>query len=492
MAMAGTTLKYPAINRPTRSLGEQECAVETVLDRIEGSAGGSPDRVAVRGQHTWTYSALMARVEHVSALLRPVAGPGLIVAVEVVHAEQAIVATLACFRLDMVVMPLDPHMPEARTSLMVENARPAARLVEDLASGELTAHLEFEPGAAAPVGSAYVMYTSGSTGVPKGVIVSHRALIERLDGLALTPGLSAGETMLALTAFTFDIAMAELLLPLVVGGTVICADPAARSDPSRLESVGAKVDVIQATPSYWRLCLAERWRGAPNARLWCGGEALTPALAEALLPRCGQLWNVYGPTEATIWATAARVTQPTPIDLGTPLPGSAVTLIDSDGRVLIEPGQVGELVLSGAGIATGYLGREELTAARFGPIEGVPSPSYRTGDLARYREDGSLEFQGRVDGQVKLRGHRIEIGEVEALLEQHPAVTEAAVVLRNPGDPMKCHLKAYVAGHATDRELRRWLAERLPEVMVPQKVQVAHVLPRTTAGKIDRVALTES
>lgn len=465
--------------------------MEKVLDRIERLAGEFPDHTAVRGRHTWTYAALMARVEQVSELLRPAAGRGPIVAVEVTHAEQAIVATLACFRTDTVVMPLDPRMPQARRSLMTEDARPAARLVEDAASGELAVHSQYERVGTAPADSAYLMYTSGSTGVPKGVIVSHRALIERLDGLASTPGLSAGETMLALTAFTFDIAMAELLLPLTVGGTVACADPAARSDTSQLDSVGAGVDVIQATPSYWRLCLSEGWRGAPRARLWCGGETMTPALAEALLPRCTQLWNVYGPTEATIWATAAHVRQPAPIDLGRPLPGSAVHLVGPDGSVLSEPGQVGELVISGAGIATGYLGREDLTAARFGPVEGVPSPSYRTGDLACYRDDGSLEFRGRVDGQVKLRGHRIEMGEIEALLEQHPAVTEAAVVLRNPGDPIKCHLKAYVAGRATDRELRRWLAERLPEVMVPQKVEVTPALPRTTAGKVDRVALAD-
>lgn len=467
-------------------------AVETVLDRIEGNADSFPDRMAVRGQDTWTYAALLARVEQVSALLRPVAGPGLIVAVEIVHAEQAIVATLACFRMDMVAMPVDPHMPLARKTLMLEDARPVARLAEDPASGELAVHLEHERGGATPRGSAYLMYTSGSTGVPKGVIVSHRALVERLDGLAATPGLSAGETMLALTAFTFDIAMAELLLPLLVGGAVVCADPAARVDPSLLESVGGDIDVLQATPSYWRLCLTERWSGAPKARLWCGGEAMTPTLANALLPRCAQLWNVYGPTEATIWATAAHVTQPEPIDLGMPLPGSAVHLVDPDGRVLTEPGQVGELVISGAGIATGYLGREELTVARFGPVEGVPGPSYRTGDLACYRDDGSLKFQGRIDGQVKVRGYRIETGEIEALLERHPAVSEAAVVLRNPGDPIKCHLKAYVAGHVTNRVLRRWLAEHLPEVMVPQKIEVAQVLPRTTAGKIDRVALAAS
>lgn len=461
-----------------------------MLDRIEDLAGEFPDRTAVRGRHTWTYAALMARVEQVAELLRPVAGPGLIVAVDVTHAEQAIVAALACFRMDLVVMPVDPRMPQARRSLMTDDARPVARLVEEAVGEDLVVHHEFAHGGVAPADSAYVMYTSGSTGVPKGVIVSHRALIERLDGLASVPGLRAGETMLALTAFTFDIAMAELFLPLTVGGTVVCADPAARWDTSLLTSVAANVDVIQATPSYFRLCVSERWPGAPKARLWCGGEAMTPALAEALLPLCDQLWNVYGPTEATIWATAAHVTQPAPIDLGMPLPGSAVHLIGFDGSEVPLPGSVGELVISGAGIATGYLGRDELTAARFGPVEGVPSPSYRTGDLACYR-DGSLVFRGRVDGQVKVRGHRIETGEIEALLEQHPAVTEAAVVLRNPDDPVKCHLKAYVAGQATDRELRRWLVQHLPDVMVPQKIEVVPVLPRTTAGKVDRVALAE-
>lgn len=462
----------------------------TLLSRVLAVAEARHGDRAVAGRVSWTYGDLVERVERASALLRPHAARGGTVALLIETPEEAIVWTLASFAVEQAVVPLDPNWPDARHALIVADANPVCVVVQDLVSGQV----EVSPGLAGsgplPVGSAYVMYTSGSTGVPKGVVVAHDALLERLDGLANVPGLSTGESMLALTSFSFDIAMAELFLPLAVGGTVVCAERGTRSDPSLLAGVDHEVDVLQATPSFWRLCLAAGWRGSPRARIWCGGEALTPGLAEDLIPLCAELWNVYGPTEATIWATAARVRSGEAIGLGVALPGSRLYLLSEDGGEVTEHGMRGEIVLSGTGIAMGYLGRSELTRSRFGAVPGIAGPSYRTGDLAAYRADGSLEFIGRVDDQVKLRGHRIELGEVENALLAIPLIDEAAVVVVDIDNPVRAHLRAFVCGGVEAAEVRARLAARIPSAMIPQRVILMDRLPRTTAGKVDRAALT--
>lgn len=461
----------------------------TVFGRVVAVAEALRSVQALAGRVSWSYDNLIERVERAAALLRPHAARGGTVALQIGTPEEAIVWTLASFGAEQAVVPLDPSWPDARRELIIADADPVCVVVQDPNGGSVEITARPAADRPLPAGSAYVMYTSGSTGVPKGVIVSHDALLERLDGLAEVPGLSAGESMLALTSFSFDIAMAELFLPLVVGGTVVCAERGARSDPSLLESIDHQVDVLQATPSFWRLCLAVGWRGSPAARIWCGGEALTRGLADSLIPLCAQLWNVYGPTEATIWATAGRVRSGEPIGLGAALPGSQVNLVSQDGDVVTEPGYRGEVVLSGAGLATGYLGRPELTQSRFGSVLGITGRCYRTGDIAAYRSDGSLEFLGRADDQVKLRGHRIELGEIESALLEIPSIDEAAVVAVDIDDPVRAHLRAFVCGGVDSAQVRARLAARIPEVMIPQHVIPMDRLPRTTAGKVDRAAL---
>jgi D-alanine--poly(phosphoribitol) ligase subunit 1 len=461
----------------------------TLLSRVTAVAEARPGDRALAGRVSWTYSDLVERVARASAMLRLHAVSGGTVALQIEAPEEAIVWTLASFAAEQAVVPLDPTWPDVRREFVVADADPVCVVVQDQDSGEVRVGRRSAGSHPLPIGSAYVMYTSGSTGMPKGVVVSHDALLKRLDGLAEVPGLSPGESMLALTSFSFDIAMAELFLPLVVGGTVVCAELGTRSDPSLLDGLGHEVDVLQATPSFWRLCLAVGWRGSPAARIWCGGEALNPGLAEDLIPLCAELWNVYGPTEATIWATAARIHSGEPIGLGAALPGSRIDLVSQNGVVVTGPGDRGEVVLSGAGIATGYLGRPELTQSRFGAVPGIAGRCYRTGDIAMYRPDGSLEFLGRVDDQVKLRGHRIELGEVESALLEIPSVDEAAVVAVDIDDPVRAHLRAFVCGRADLAQLRARLAARVPAVMIPQRVILMDRLPRTTAGKVDRAAL---
>jgi D-alanine--poly(phosphoribitol) ligase subunit 1 len=457
----------------------------TVWDVVEAQAARTPEAVAVV---PWTYAELAGRVRAVANTISGYCGPGQVVAIDVSGPAAGLVAFLAVARAGCTALPLSAESPPPHRALMLEDARPALVVTEEEDGGCVvrpTTYFGFPAADAAPSETAYVMYTSGSTGRPKGVLVPHAALVPRLAGLARVPGLAAGESMLAMTALSFDISLAEILLPVTVGATVVPAPPAARLDPEVFARVVASTRpaVLQATPSFWRLALAWGWTGAPESRIWCGGEALTPGLAAKLLPRCARLWNVYGPTEATIWATAADITDPETVSLGTALPGTEVLLLAADGTPITTPGTPGHLVLSGAGLATGYLNLPDLTAARF------PAGRYRTGDLAAYRADGALEYLGREDDQIKLRGHRIELGEIEAVAENCPETTAAVAVLKD-ADTASAHIALYVTGGVTPRALRTWIAEHLPPPMRPTTVEVVAQLPRTSAGKVDRQALT--
>ncbi|MFD5461524.1 amino acid adenylation domain-containing protein [Kitasatospora sp. NPDC127059] len=463
-------------------------------------AAEHPDTIAViAGTTSWTYRELADRATALGRRLAELTPPGSLVAVEATSPPAGILALLAGGISGRALLPLDLGYPPPRRELVLRDARPALTLREDEAFG-LTpaAPAPLPPGQHPRTGLdpvAYVMYTSGSTGTPKGVAVSHRALADRLTGLATAPGLAAGESMLALTALSFDISLAELLLPLQVGATVIAAPARARTEPDLFAELLHlhSPDVVQATPSFWRLVTAAGWKGLPDGRLWCGGEALSRPLAARLLPLAGELWNVYGPTEATIWATAQRITDPSaPIGIGAPLPGTGVHLAP------FPDSTEGEILLHGDGLAEGYLDRPDLTAARFvdHPLPHGIHRCYRTGDRARRLPDGTLEFLGRIDQQVKIRGHRVELGDIEAGFESHPAVREALAVVLPADDatgrPVELALFAVLARHhaATPRDLRAWAADRLPRALLPTHVTIVPVLPRTPAGKTDRAALT--
>jgi non-ribosomal peptide synthetase component F len=286
---------------------------------------------------------------------------------------------------------------------------------------------------------------------------------------------------------------------LITGGSFVAAPPEARLDPMIFAQVVRQYQpsVIQATPSFWRLALACGWEGAANARLWSGGEALTPSLTRSLLPICGQLWNLYGPIEATIWASAARITTAESVHLGEPLPGAGLCLEDDDGE-LVTPAQSlhpGEILLYGESLARGYLHLPDLTARQFRACrtpDGVMR-CYRTGDRAQYGHDGTLRFLGRRDDQIKLRGHRIELGEIEAVLEEHPAIREAVAVVVGTEDPDTAQIVACLVAHAevTSREIKGWLSTRLPAIMRPARISIVSALPRTVTGKVDRVWIAD-
>ena len=261
---------------------------------------------------------------------------------------------------------------------------------------------------------------------------------------------------------------------------------------ARLTQAGATV--LQATPATWRLLLEAGWTGGPGLRMLCGGEALPPELAAPLLAGGGELWNLYGPTETTIWSTVERVAPDTPVTIGRPIANTQAYVRDAAGQ-RVPVGVLGELYLGGTGLAHGYLGQPALTAERFvpDPFSGVPGARlYRTGDVARWRADGRLQCLGRVDHQVKVRGFRIELGEIETALAAHPAI-RAAVVTAQPDATGTARLVAYYIAESNElpavNELRRALKERLPDYMIPSIFQALDSFPQTPNGKIDRKAL---
>ena len=441
------------------------------------------------------------------------AGPGERVAVYLDRSRFVPVALLAVLKTGAAYVPLDPRYPSARIEQVLEDASPALVLTRsDLGQalpGSVASRLVFaDQVRESPTGdrrvceispemAAYVIYTSGSTGRPKGVEVSHGGLANFLHSMTDEPGITHSDVLLSVTTVAFDISGLELFLPLVNGAAVYVASSEVASDGTRLRELLETSDttILQATPATWRLLLEAGFEGKKGLKILCGGEALPRDLADQLLRRADSVWNMYGPTETTIWSTVQRVSAGNePVPIGAAIQHTRLYVLDAH-RALVPFGAVGEIYIGGAGVANGYLNRPDLTAERFfgDPFSVVPgSRMYRTGDLGRLRADGTLEYLGRADHQIKLRGFRIEPGEIEAALKEQASVRDAVVVAREdrPGD---LRLIAYyvpeVVGGDVVSDLRRELAQRLPEYMVPAAFVALPAFPQTPNGKLDRKLL---
>jgi polyketide synthase PksN len=427
------------------------------------------------------------------------------------RSTELVVALLAVMKAGAAYVPLDPVYPAERLAVMIADARLALLLTEERLVPTLRGRVvdvlpverawsaietagDDEPcDRADPDGLAYVIYTSGSTGVPKGVRVGHRALTNLLCAMARTPGFTDRDRLLAVTTVCFDIAGLELFLPLVTGGSVEVAPAGVTADGFALRELieRSRPTVVQATPATWRMLMAAGWGGEPSLRAWCGGEALAPDLAGELAARAVAVWNLYGPTETTIWSSAAEVAPGGPVSIGRPIANTRCYVLDRWMRP-VPPGVPGELYIGGDGVAAGYLNRPELTRERFVPSPFVEGETlYRTGDRVRHRADGQLDYLDRFDNQVKVRGFRIEPGEVEAALRRHPAVRLAAVVVREdaPGDRRLVAYYVPRAGAPPAARMRGFLAATLPGYLVPAAVIAVDGIPLTPNGKVDRAAL---
>lgn len=482
--------------------------------RFEQIARDFPERIAVTTEDAMlTYAELNARASRIAQVLssRKV-GQGSVVAICMERCTDLLAGLIGILKTGAAYLPLDPIYPRMRIASILEDAEPAAILTtqsmrevisESPAPIVMMEEIDTEvpqylPEPSAQVSQddlAYVIFTSGSTGRPKGVQIPHGALVNFLESMAQEPGLDKEDILLAVTTISFDIAALELFLPLYVGARVhVVANP---GNPDSLLSELATVQpsVMQATPATWQLLLTAGWPGDKRLKILCGGEALDVQLARSLLTRCDSLWNMYGPTETTIWSSVQKVSEPlgSAVPLGPPIANTAFYVLDNQQK-LMSVGAPGELCIGGQGVARGYLRRPDLTAERFlhDPFQpGSDTRMYRTGDLVRYRRDGSIEFLGRVDHQIKLRGFRIELGEIEHALRKQPGVREAVVVLREQdGDK---HIVAYVIADPSaewnQSALRDALRQSLPEYMVPAFVAFVNEFPRTPNGKLNRHAL---
>ncbi|MCB0566208.1 MAG: amino acid adenylation domain-containing protein, partial [Phaeodactylibacter sp.] len=486
---------------------------KTIIDLFEEQVEKAPDNIAVVFEdRQLTYRDLNKKANQVGHYLRTTyqIQADDIIALQLERSEWMIVAILGVMKAGAAYLPIDPDFPKNRVEYILHDSRAKVLLTDEStysSARELNAILAVlsvekitnrKKGKPVSINNsknlAYVIYTSGSTGRPKGVMIEHQALVNFLWSMKKTPGIEERDVLLSITNYTFDISILEIGLPLITGARIVLASSNQQNNPDLLQTLieKTKPTLFQATPSLWSILIDNRIEGLKNMKLLCGGEALSEHLATKLMNSGKEIWNMYGPTETTIWSSVLKLEANQRISIGKPIGNTCMYVLSSDLAVL-PPGITGELYIGGAGLARGYLNNPELTAEKF-----IPHPFregerlYKTGDLARWLPDGNIEFLGRIDHQLKIRGHRIEAGEIEQALLQHPAIQSAVVV----GEEMEQskELVAYlvVEGQVPPNieSLRRYLSKQLPNYMIPAYFVELEELPLTTSGKINRKALS--
>ena len=490
---------------------------KTLHELFEATVASYPDKVAVQYDQTQlSYAQLNSRANQLAHHLTALGvKKGDLIGLSMARSAEMMIGLFGIMKAGAAYLPLDPDYPLDRLHFILEDAAAPLLITQDDLRGKwdgfagkiVTLDSDWATIATQPAHNpavamsaddlVYIIHTSGSTGKPKGVQLRHRNVVNFLTSMRQKPGLTANDILMAVTTLSFDIAVLELYLPLVVGGKVIIASPEINADGALMAQtlVDEGVTVMQATPASWKLMLNNGWEGKKDLRILCGGEELPRELAEQLIPRGAELWNMYGPTETTVWSAAKKIVSGEgPVPIGEPIANTQLYILDNH----LQPtpiGVPGELCIGGDGVAAGYLNRPELTADRFVKNPFVEDPNgmlYRVGDLARYRPDGTIEFLGRIDFQVKVRGFRIELGEIETVLRQHDGVKEGVVTAQDDPSGEK-RLVAYIIPEAgqgpTTALLREYLAESLPAYMVPTLFVSLTEWPLTPNGKIDRRAL---
>jgi amino acid adenylation domain-containing protein len=495
-----------------------------IVDLIASNAQAMPDKIALRfGSQSLTYAQLDQQSSKLALdLIQLGAGPEKLVALLVNRSVEMVVALIAILKSGSAYIPIDPNFPAERLSWILEDASPLLTITEpdlehkidanstkivlinELLKASNNAQTSSRVWNLNPLNLAYVIFTSGSTGRPKGVQVSHKALYNFLRSMQVEPGFSAHDKLLAVTTISFDIAGLELFLPLISGGEVVIASREISIDGRELQKalIQNGITVMQATPTTWRVLLETAWQPMSPFVALCGGEALPSNLSQSLISLGINLWNLYGPTETTIWSavksiehTSNKLNGVEPI--GKPIFNTELYVLNPQFQ-LLPPKLPGELFIGGEGLARGYLNRPALTALSYRPNPFSNKPGqrlYGTGDLVSRNTDDTIEFLGRKDHQIKIRGYRIEIGEIEAYIREHDNTDDAVVIAKGDNLHGDMRLIAYIVPKDfklySEVTLRKHLKKTLPEYMVPAQMVALETFPLTPNGKIDRKALPE-
>ncbi len=480
---------------------------------FEQNARHNPDTIAIETSHGKITFGELDRLANrfANALLEKDVKRGQLVGISLTRNVNLIASILGVLKTGAGYVPLDPGFPQERLDYMIESSKPKILITEESLAGRFThggdkliissiiseARFDREiPEVQNELtDTIYVIYTSGSTGNPKGVQLTHGSVTNFLLSMKEKIGAGLFDKILAVTTLSFDIAVLELFLPLITGGSIYLATSSEAMDGNSLKSVleNKNITIMQATPSTWRLLLASGWKGNNKIKILCGGEAFPIDLAKALIPKCLEVWNMYGPTETTVWSSCKKLSLNDEfITVGRPIANTSMYILD-DNRFMKPIGAAGELFIGGYGLARGYFGREDLTNERFMPDPFIPGARmYATGDIARFTHDGEVECMGRNDGQVKVRGYRIELGEIEAELQRISGVNVAAVITREfrPGDVrIFAYYSTFNHTPVEERFLRESLSKKLPVYMIPSHFTHMKQIPQTLNGKIDKKAL---
>lgn len=497
----------------------------TVVNLFESIVHSDADRVALKFQtDTYTYKTLNESANRLAHyLISQGVKKGDTVGVVLERSAQVVAVLLGVLKCGASYLPIDPEFPEDRISFMLEDSgaplvvtsTPVSQKLSKLSSvrihiDQLQAEIQAADASNPDISIqnddlAYILYTSGSTGKPKGVMVSHENLFNFLLGMKRIFNTGTQTQLLSVTTISFDIAGLELYLPLISGGRVVLADTVAtKSSKALIELLSAEgINMMQATPATYKIMLQDQWPSNDALVLLCGGEALSKNMADALLHKCGRLFNMYGPTETTIWSTVKEMLPGDAIvSIGKPIQNTTVYILDKDYGVL-PPGSEGEIFIGGKSVALGYHNRADLTKERFiaDTFSGEKGGRlYKTGDLGRYLENGDLICLGRSDNQAKIRGYRIELGEIEHYISKIAGIKDAVVKVED-GETDSPKLVAYIVpsdiatlnnGEVTKDEVLRWreaLSKMLPDYMLPNLWMKLKEFPLTPNKKIDRNAL---
>ncbi|MCL2719074.1 MAG: non-ribosomal peptide synthetase [Lachnospiraceae bacterium] len=486
---------------------------------FEKNVKKAPNAAALHFNDTFvTYDELNKRANQLAYYLRKLGvGPEVLIGVYSERTPDFIIFVLGILKAGGAFLPLDPAYPSERLEYIIKDSQidmilsntklQLLNLQFDLPIKKITINDylneisdESSENLNLTINSnslAYVLYTSGSTGKPKGVEIARNALNNFLCSMLKHPGMDRNDCILAITTFSFDMSIFETLLPLYAGASfVICDDDCAYNGKKMMDLIKKhEITIFQAVPACWFILIESGWKGNKNLKAVCGGEAMPRSLANNLVDLCGSVWNMYGPTETTVWSTFTKVSSGEDVvPIGEPIDNTIVYILDENLNIL-DNGEIGEIYIGGEGVARGYYKKPDLTKERFITLRcdnGNYTRLYKTGDLGKKLADGSFEYIGRADLQVKVRGYRIELNEIEAVMETLQAILQAVVVIQtlsHSDHRMVAYYRLSDDNTITTEQIKNELRKKLPEYMIPSLFISVSNIPLTLNGKVDRIAL---